>query len=87
MKEEGSETFTRALNDAMDRMEESQTIYSSEIREEETDARRGDRPDRTVPSLGGNRNNPLSQRCAKIIAFGTSWNKGRISGGLRAARA
>jgi hypothetical protein len=25
---------------------------------------------------GGNRNNPLSQRCAKIIAFGTSSNKG-----------
>jgi hypothetical protein len=37
VKEEDSETFTRALNDAMDRMEESQTIYSSEIREEETE--------------------------------------------------
>jgi|HubBroStandDraft_2_1064218.scaffolds.fasta_scaffold5705283_1 hypothetical protein len=37
VQEEDSETFTRALNDAMDRMDESQTIYSSEIREEETD--------------------------------------------------
>jgi hypothetical protein len=38
-KGEDSETFTRALNGAMDRREESQTIDSSEIREEETDER------------------------------------------------
>jgi hypothetical protein len=34
--EDDSETFTQALNDAMDRIEERQTIYSSEIREVET---------------------------------------------------
>jgi hypothetical protein len=27
-------------------------------------------------------NNPLSQRCAKIIAFGTSWNKGKDFQGI-----
>jgi hypothetical protein len=86
VKEEGSETFARALNDAMDRMEESQAIYSSEIREEETDARRGGRPERTVPSLGGNRNTSLSQCCAKVIAFGTSWNKGEDFQGVSVLR-
>jgi hypothetical protein len=39
-------------------------------------ARLGGRPERTAPSLRGNSDNPLSQRCAKIIAFGTSLNKG-----------
>jgi len=36
VKEGDSETFTQALNDAMDHIEKTQTIFSSEIREEET---------------------------------------------------
>jgi hypothetical protein len=35
VKEDDSEMFTQALNDALDRIEKIQTVFSSEIRIEE----------------------------------------------------
>ncbi|RZU35762.1 hypothetical protein [Edaphobacter modestus] len=35
VKEDDSEMFTQALNDALDRIEKIQTVFSSEIRTEE----------------------------------------------------